>query len=579
MGNSRSYHSIQSDAAMDQDISTMTSEEASLEDELETVNLKSKWSNRFKLMRQTLKSKLYRYRIQEHGLADAAPLNLPLVAPKDTDAGEWAICGWRLGVSIGVFLIVFCLALWVLSAEMGWSKTAVSWTTSQVSWTTSQVNLTTAWVQLEVKNATRWVQSEAEELRVRMNNGTDDADGEELELPEPSWAGYAVSASVVLASVCCAGSCFYLSMSDLRIRAPPCFGVHSEDRAQQSNLAPTLLGELALGIVQPLLVCPVALCAAMWSGGGKVPVWAQVVLPGLPVLRSIIADASLMRSRRAFKVPKVMEPTFKDPEDMDPADMDSEDPDYEDTRPDIVPTWFQLVKSFCKSKAEVFDGGTDGCSVAVVWLLERDPHFRQRLLAGWAHGPASLLLPAIECLGLAGVMALALAVASGAQFCTGAMMTDSGGEELSKMVGLGGLAVLLPKPYDEMDKVIDACFRIASKLLIEAAPQLLLQGSSIMAQGEGLAGSPSLALSVGVSAAMGAAAAVELTILGAKLARDAATRKDLLEFSHAMFLFFGGGLVSLAIVLAGVGRIFIAELCESKMWGPTTGCVGAPPAH
>mmetsp|Transcript_39431 Transcript_39431/g.125180 ORF Transcript_39431/g.125180 Transcript_39431/m.125180 type:complete len:546 (+) Transcript_39431:106-1743(+) len=545
MGNRSSYHSIQSDAAMRKAMATMTSEEqqASFEDELDTVNLKTKWFKRVKLMRQTLKSKLYCYRIQERGLPDQAPLILPLVAPKDTDAGEWAICGWRLGVSIGVFLIVSFLALWVLSAEMGWSKTAVSWTTSQV-------NLTIAWVQLEVQNATVWVQSEAEELRARMNNGTVDADGEELELPEPSWAGYAVSVSVVLASVCCAGSCCCFSMLDFLVRAPPCFGVHSQDAAQESNIVPTLLGEQALGLVQPLLVCPLALCTAWLSSGSKVPVWAHAALLGLPVVRCCIADATLVRSRRACK----------DPEDTEP-------------------TLFQQVKSFCFSKAEALDGVTDGFSVAVVWLLERDPHFRQRLLAGWAHGPASLLLPAIECLGLAGVMALALAVASGAQFCTGAMMTDSGGEELSKMVGLGGLAVLLPKPYDEMDKVIDACFRIASKLLIEAAPQLLLQGSSIMAQGEGLAGSPSLALSVGVSAAMGAAAAVELTILGAKLARDAATRKDLLEFSHAMFLFFGGGLVSLAIVLAGVGRIFIAELCESKMWGPTTGCVGAPPAH
>jgi len=369
-------------------------------------------------------------------------------------------CGWKLGLAIALAFIVSLLALWGVAVEMGWTDEAVSWTTSQV-------NSTIAWVQHEVKPATGLVQHEVEDWRVWLNSGTEEADGQEHELPEPSWAAYALSWLVVLPACCCGGcgACGIIKiLLDLidRGRMPPILGWHFEEAAHPSILEFTLLGELAFGLLQPLVVCSLALLMAWLSGSGNVPLWAQVPLLSLPIIRSLIADLSLMHGRRGFRASRRAkargggDELFVVPVD-DVDDVDRKLPPTQQATVwfhehkalganDNDPTWFQLLKSVCFSTAEALDGGTDGFSVAIVWLLERDAGFRQRLLAGWAHGPASLLLPAIEHLGLAGVMALVLAVASAAQALSGALLADARGQgELCEMVGLGGMAVLLPK--------------------------------------------------------------------------------------------------------------------------------------
>merc|ERR1712232_398116 len=94
----------------------------------------------------------------------------------------------------------------------------------------------------------------------------------------------------------------------------------------------------------------------------------------------------------------------------------------------------------------------------------------------------------------------------------------------------------------------------------EASFQIVLQGSAVMAAGHGVFSQPLLLGSLVLSAVVG------LPKLLAMTQPFASGLVCIVPYS-----LFGGFLF-----IWGAGRVVMAETCESKMWGMSTGCIEMP---
>uniref|UniRef100_UPI00404A33DA hypothetical protein n=1 Tax=Flavobacterium sp. TaxID=239 RepID=UPI00404A33DA len=93
-----------------------------------------------------------------------------------------------------------------------------------------------------------------------------------------------------------------------------------------------------------------------------------------------------------------------------------------------------------------------------------------------------------------------------------------------------------------------------ARLLAENGPQLVLQTSLLMAKGESLLAQPTLLVSVALSLGSGAKKALELSMVD----------------GGGGFLFAAPVWAFLAYVVA---KLYFLEVCPSREWGLTTGCV------
>lgn len=212
---------------------------------------------------------------------------------------------------------------------------------------------------------------------------------------------------------------------------------------------------------------------------------------------------------------------------------------------------------FWLSKLEVADMFTDGVALAkIVWLHRSNPFFRARALAAWE---STALAPVVETVGLPGLMVGALIVGTSAQIISVSLQYESG--TAADLAGLGATADLLKEAWIDSEDVYmsqnSATFgKHASRAFMENGLQLFLQGSAVMAVGEGLASQPALAASMSLSCVMGLKKAKELVGASSKIS--------------ALFL--------VLLLLWAIARPFLAERCESRVYGLTTGCVEMPAA-
>jgi hypothetical protein len=227
---------------------------------------------------------------------------------------------------------------------------------------------------------------------------------------------------------------------------------------------------------------------------------------------------------------------------------------------------------FILSKLDVIDAISDGMAVIAVVTQCQTPVYQDRLAAGW-HGSASaeLVGPMLQGFGLPIVMTAVLIASSSVQFAVGICMGDAG---LAAYNGLGGFYRELTKHRHD-----HAYFELAGDFAIgacEAAPQIALQGTAIMASGGGLIANPILLLSFTSSAVTGLQRSWSMilrttSVMGAQAQEDGA----IVGLVCCMMGYCLCVIPFLTILIWGVARPFMAESCESRVWGFTTGCAPA----
>jgi len=128
---------------------------------------------------------------------------------------------------------------------------------------------------------------------------------------------------------------------------------------------------------------------------------------------------------------------------------------------------------------------------------------------------------------------------------------------------MGGLAeAALAEADGQESRDFAKLFLGLARLLAENGPQLVLQTSLLMAKGESLLAQPTLLVSVALSLGSGAKKALELT-MAARSAPGCAWVALVLVSAACVWAF-------LAYVVA---KLYFLEVCPSREWGLTTGCV------
>lgn len=223
------------------------------------------------------------------------------------------------------------------------------------------------------------------------------------------------------------------------------------------------------------------------------------------------------------------------------------------------------ILAFLLSKLDVQDAVGDGLAVAAAASLPMSAH--QRFVDSFAHLPS--LQWAVDTLGLAGVVALALAYATWLQAMLVILAgsgTKGGRSVMAEMAGMGALARGILVRGDEADSAARVFVLAITRVLAEAAPQALSQTSLLMAAGESILLQPVVLASVIMS-------------LGVMLIQiEEAVRGACLIEKGMDALFFRLGAIGLVMLILGIAtycglKLYMTESCVSRLWGISSGCI------
>lgn len=232
------------------------------------------------------------------------------------------------------------------------------------------------------------------------------------------------------------------------------------------------------------------------------------------------------------------------------------------------------VPNFLLSKLEVLDTYSDGLTCAAAYFLSSEA--KERFQASFMNSPSFVRL-AVDHLGLGGLMALALLTSVIAQ--DGALLVAQFGEAEDDIAcDFAGFSISPSKVivFDGPGGVwvpLTAVLSSLARTLCEGIPQILLQGSMLMAVGQSLLKQPLLVTSLGLSlftscrkayeAARNAAGFVFL--LGPHELRD--------PFVLCIVAVIWIALVALwLLLLLATWRVAMLQICPCHVWGISTGC-------
>jgi len=326
------------------------------------------------------------------------------------------------------------------------------------------------------------------------------------------------------------------TLEGLAVWSPQLQGLEAEYALQA--LKSRLLGEVVLVLLQPVYAMAIGLFAAAVTGFEGVPWWATVVATMPLLLRLMLADAAYVHELE---------------EGTTLASLVRADVCNGDVPPPFV-----------SSKVEAIDAASDGLAIVAVGLLQQDPVWRARFQLAWASTP--VVGPGVIATGLPALMAISLFAASAVQLGVAVNFGYCAAVRCfvrSELAGLGAVA----KRFKAAADVRDSAFVALGRVVFEAAVQIALQGSAVMASGKGLAAQPLLLASLLLSTFLGL-----MKVLGLlKAAWQGNTTVD----GRCGFIFaaMSGGL----FILWGVGRVLLSECCTSKMFNfGDLGCVEMP---
>eukprot|EP00443_Scrippsiella_acuminata_P108275 CAMPEP_0115584778 /NCGR_PEP_ID=MMETSP0272-20121206/6858_1 /TAXON_ID=71861 /ORGANISM="Scrippsiella trochoidea, Strain CCMP3099" /LENGTH=445 /DNA_ID=CAMNT_0003019821 /DNA_START=1 /DNA_END=1338 /DNA_ORIENTATION=- len=224
-------------------------------------------------------------------------------------------------------------------------------------------------------------------------------------------------------------------------------------------------------------------------------------------------------------------------------------------------TELAFVCEFLLSKLEVVDGVGDGLAIASAFFLDAEAYYR--LLASF-QGVSAVLVPVLHLTrGLGGLSVLVMLFASYVQISV--LSSDN----LAVPADLAGFGLLATR----LDNVGGSHGRMRliglSRVLAEAAPQMLIQTSLIMARGGGVFKRPTVLISVVLSFAGTCKRTLGL------MKAVVADREPCVSASAAGALCADvvGALCASLLLLLILCRLYFMEICPSGMWGLTTGCV------
>lgn len=207
---------------------------------------------------------------------------------------------------------------------------------------------------------------------------------------------------------------------------------------------------------------------------------------------------------------------------------------------------------FLRSKGEVVDQTTDGMAVVSVFMLEKfSPAFQLRMSAAWGSDIWGwMLAPLGSVFGIAGLQIAILIVAAVMQMVGVLARGDDQGWLAADTAGMGGLSEKLLMTRAS-ETAADLEYKHFGRSLYEGVPQLLLSGTAIIAEGNGMLGSPVLLVSLAFGVLM-------LTWRSSVLMR--------LGFDGRGMNTILGGIIIFVVVFWVVCRLVMSETCASKMF-------------
>lgn len=238
---------------------------------------------------------------------------------------------------------------------------------------------------------------------------------------------------------------------------------------------------------------------------------------------------------------------------------------------------FQILNLiFWTSKLELLDAVSDAATCASAFFVA--DAVEDRFVASFTHTSA-ILLPVVRLLGLPGLMTMALVFAVVSQLALSFLDANTDDEKRAYLEQAGlGLAASLKKQTTPGASFLSWALTLC-RTIGENLPQLMLQGSLLMAHGESLLVQPLLLASMCLSLAIAAKKVVDVTApLVAALLGLSCGDLSKTGCGGAVFLFVFGGFVSVMWLLFFFAsfRVAMLQLCPCHVWGATTGCVALP---
>mmetsp|Transcript_25028 Transcript_25028/g.54450 ORF Transcript_25028/g.54450 Transcript_25028/m.54450 type:complete len:594 (+) Transcript_25028:76-1857(+) len=234
---------------------------------------------------------------------------------------------------------------------------------------------------------------------------------------------------------------------------------------------------------------------------------------------------------------------------------------------------------FLASKMEIVDASSDGLALAAVVLLEMQDGkgtLVARMSAAWGSGLASWVLPLMgQAHGLSCAM-LSLMLLS----TLGTVLVTTGSKLQKPMLDFAGFGMALAVYPQKVENghIPTASFKGFFRVAGEAIPQLYLQGSAVMMRDLSLVEQPLLALSI--CSTYFTALAKLFAMIAAFLKNAIWSEKPLLGRRWVAVAWWLSCclpvLIPFFIVNLAFARVFVAQTCETHIWGLTTGCVVAP---
>lgn len=318
---------------------------------------------------------------------------------------------------------------------------------------------------------------------------------EEAQEEEPGWTiasmlvcGSSLCCLCSAPAICCAiaGLANISELRNVDVQACPragSFTVVGDKASQILAMSPALLGDALLILLQPLVGIAVATAGAATTGWEEVPSSVQPVAL-LPLLtRMCLADATRAQkldAEQGTSAAGIMALLLSDASGMAQG---------------------SFPPPFTTSKAEGLDATTDGMALVAVISQQLDPFCLARFTVGWSSMP--LLAPAVLWLGLGGCMAATMVLASAVQYGT---LFEGEGSQLAyaraDLAGLGATAARIEAELNDDEAFASKFWVMLGRLFYECVFSLVLQGSAVMATGQGLGSQEVLALSMGFSAVM-----------------------------------------------------------------------------
>lgn len=218
--------------------------------------------------------------------------------------------------------------------------------------------------------------------------------------------------------------------------------------------------------------------------------------------------------------------------------------------------------NFFLSKLEVLDAQSDGLTTAAAFFL--DVSAKARFCASFSsNGP--VVHTVVSALGLPGLMFFFLLVAVITQ--CGALVVcgdiSGGGKDDKVPCEFAGFSIRPSKCVTHAD-IERATLSALARTLCEGIPQILLQGSMLMAVGQSLLQQPLLMISLVLSLFTSCRKAHEVT------------RNIALLSEYGMGFFFslltGSAAALWLLLLLAIWRTVMLQLCPCHVWGITSGC-------